>query len=319
MFHCFKKIFNVSKKIVNVSNFFWQFLIFLRFFFLKKKFSSKFFAFLIQIYQCEKHKSNQPPQQVTTTTTAQANTQARAGALVPPSSCLAGSSHGWVPVKTHSTPVPTSVGKLGCWPALQHTTMSPRKWSAMTTWWRSKCCAISRCADHCVSMECADVPDVSNAERSGDLFNVVSRTEALRQCKLGFSTDKMVGDNKVLTARCRWYGTASVSAELQCQLRWESLRVSRRLSGQGDTDSRSWSHLWVRQRFRVEVNSKSCWSRVLECHQVRENCHLRVSCAVLTESVPWRLRAEEASAERSIVQWEQSDLREYLLLTDSNS
>ena len=52
-------------------------------------------------------------------------------------------------------------------------------------------------------MECADVPDVSNAERSGDLFNVVSRAEALRQCKLGFSTDKMVGDNKVLTARCR--------------------------------------------------------------------------------------------------------------------
>ena len=27
-------------------------------------------------------------------------------------SCLGGSSHGWVPVKTHSTPVPTSVGRL---------------------------------------------------------------------------------------------------------------------------------------------------------------------------------------------------------------
>ena len=27
-------------------------------------------------------------------------------------SCLSGSSHGWVPVKTHSTPVPTSVGRL---------------------------------------------------------------------------------------------------------------------------------------------------------------------------------------------------------------
>ena len=64
-------------------------------------------------------------------------------------------------------------------------------------------------------MECADVPDVSNAERSDDLSNVASRAEALRQCKLGFSTDKMVGDNKVLTARCRWYGTASVSAECQ--------------------------------------------------------------------------------------------------------
>ena len=67
----------------------------------------------------------------------------------------------------------------------------------------------------CVSMECADVPDVSNVERSGDLSNVVSRTETLRQCKLGFSTDKTVGDNKVLTARCMWYGTASVSAECQ--------------------------------------------------------------------------------------------------------
>ena len=61
----------------------------------------------------------------------------------------------------------------------------------------------------------ADVPDVSNAERSGDLSNVLSRLEALRQCKLGFSTDKMVGDNKVLTARCRWCGTASVSDECQ--------------------------------------------------------------------------------------------------------
>ena len=64
-------------------------------------------------------------------------------------------------------------------------------------------------------MECAEVLDVSNAERSADLSNVLSRAEALRQCKLGFSTDTMVGDNKVLTARCRWYGTASVSAECQ--------------------------------------------------------------------------------------------------------
>ena len=64
-----------------------------------------------------------------------------------------------------------------------------------------------------MSMECAHVPDVSNAERSDDLSNVASGAEALRQCKLGFSSDKMVGDNKVLTARCRWYGTASVSAD----------------------------------------------------------------------------------------------------------
>ena len=60
-------------------------------------------------------------------------------------------------------------------------------------------------------MECADVPDVSNTVRSGDLSNVVSLAEALWQCKLGFSTDKMVGDNKVLTARCRF----SVPAECQ--------------------------------------------------------------------------------------------------------
>ena len=33
-------------------------------------------------------------------------------------SCLGGSSHGWVPVKTHSTPVPTSVGRL--WVAHWH-------------------------------------------------------------------------------------------------------------------------------------------------------------------------------------------------------
>ena len=66
----------------------------------------------------------------------------------------------------------------------------------------------------CVLMECADVPDVSIAERSGDLQCRVPRG-ALRQCKLGFSTDKMVGDNKALTARCRWYGTASVPPECQ--------------------------------------------------------------------------------------------------------
>ena len=33
--------------------------------------------------------------------------------------------------------------------------------------------------------------------------------------ELGISTDKMVSDNKVLTTRCRWYVTASFSAECQ--------------------------------------------------------------------------------------------------------
>ena len=32
-------------------------------------------------------------------------------------------------------------------------------------------------AEQCVSMECADVPDVSNPERSGDLSNVASCAE----------------------------------------------------------------------------------------------------------------------------------------------
>ena len=35
------------------------------------------------------------------------------------------------------------------------------------------------------------------------------------QYKPEFSTDKMVDDNEVLTVRCRWNGTLSVSAERQ--------------------------------------------------------------------------------------------------------
>ena len=34
----------------------------------------------------------------------------KAGALVSPSSCLGEGPHGWVPVDTHSTPVPSSTG-----------------------------------------------------------------------------------------------------------------------------------------------------------------------------------------------------------------
>ena len=64
-------------------------------------------------------------------------------------------------------------------------------------------------------MEGAEVLDVSNAERSDDLSNVASRAEALRQCKLVLSTNKMVGDNKVLIASCRWNGTSSDPAECQ--------------------------------------------------------------------------------------------------------
>ena len=35
----------------------------------------------------------------------------KAGALVSPSSCLGEGPHGWVPVDTHSTPVPSSTGE----------------------------------------------------------------------------------------------------------------------------------------------------------------------------------------------------------------
>ena len=144
-----------------------------------------------------------PPQSVTTTTTtAQANTQARAGASGDSPSCLGGSSHGVGPGQNPQYTRAHFGGKaVGCSLALQHTTMSPRKRNTITTWMRSKCYAIARNAEQCVSMECADVPDVSNALRD-DLSNVVSRAETLRQCKLGFSTDKMVGDNNFLTARC---------------------------------------------------------------------------------------------------------------------
>ena len=39
------------------------------------------------------------------------STVCKAGALVSPSSCLDGEPHGWVPVDTHSTPVPSSTGE----------------------------------------------------------------------------------------------------------------------------------------------------------------------------------------------------------------
>ena len=42
-------------------------------------------------------------------------------------SCLGGSSHVWVPVRTHSTLVPTSVRRLWVAHQLHHTTMSQRK------------------------------------------------------------------------------------------------------------------------------------------------------------------------------------------------
>ena len=46
-----------------------------------------------------------------------------------------GSSHGWVPVDTHSTPVPTTVGRL--WVAQNHTSPIPLTAPA---WQRSNIC-----------------------------------------------------------------------------------------------------------------------------------------------------------------------------------
>ena len=105
---------------------------------------------------------------------------------------------------------------------------------------QSNCCAISRCAEQCVFMECADVLDVSNAERRGDLSNVVSHgsTVAVQACvqhrqdgrrQTGPHSEMQVVRNSISFSR----------VSEQCQLRWESLQVSRRLLGQGDINSRS--------------------------------------------------------------------------------
>ena len=68
--------------------------------------------------QCDTTK--RPPTFTTTFTT-----HARAGALVPPPSCLGGGPHRWVPVKTHSTPVRTSVRRL--WVAQHKTPHEPKR------------------------------------------------------------------------------------------------------------------------------------------------------------------------------------------------
>ena len=52
----------------------------------------------------------------------------------------------------------------------------------------------------------------SKVERSS---KAVFRAEAPRQCKLEINMNNVVGDSKVLTARCRWNRTVSVSAECQ--------------------------------------------------------------------------------------------------------
>ena len=68
-------------------------------------------------------------------------------------------------------------------------------------------------AELCLPEESADVPGVSNAERSGDFFNVVFHAEHCGSNKLGFSTDHVVGGNKAVMEKCLWNGTFSVPAE----------------------------------------------------------------------------------------------------------
>ena len=58
-------------------------------------------------------------------------------------------------------------------------------------------------AEQCVSLECANVLDVSNAERSDDLTKVVFRSEVLCLHLSTSSTDHVVGSNNSVTARCR--------------------------------------------------------------------------------------------------------------------
>ena len=55
-------------------------------------------------------------------------------------------------------------------------------------------------SSHQFSTECADVPEVSKEKRNDDLSSRAS-SEAPQQCKPEFSSDKMIGDNKILTAR----------------------------------------------------------------------------------------------------------------------
>ena len=68
-------------------------------------------------------------------------------------------------------------------------------------------------AEQCLLVVCADVPDGSDALRQDELHKMVFNSEASWQCNPGFSTDKVVGGNRAVTAHCRWNGTFPVQAE----------------------------------------------------------------------------------------------------------
>ena len=124
---------------------------------------------------------------------------------------LCGGPHGWVPVDTHSTPVlpkreeavgsSTSTTPNSC--GSDNTAQSRREWKVH-----------SQHGSGARNVPQPGASQLSNEERNDDLSSTVP-SETPWQCKPEFSTDKMVGDNKILTARCRWNGTVSVPAECQ--------------------------------------------------------------------------------------------------------
>ena len=79
---------------------------------------------------CEIHKPNYLNQSRTTTITAQANTQARSGALMAHRPACVGPGQNPQYTRAHF-----GGEAVGCSPTPQHTTMSPRKRATITTLW----------------------------------------------------------------------------------------------------------------------------------------------------------------------------------------
>ena len=108
-----------------------------------------------------------------------------------PPFCLGGSSHGWVPVKTHSTTRAHFGGEaVGCSPTPRHHINEPKKTQHNNNMVAEQLlCDLSvrrasvmrslGAQNKCVPMECAEVPDVCNTVRSDGLSKVVSRAETL--------------------------------------------------------------------------------------------------------------------------------------------
>ena len=89
-------------------------------------------------------------------------------------------------------------------------------------------------------MECADVPDVQCGVKRGPLQCRVPRGNTVTvQAWVQYVQDgrRQQGPDSEMQVVRNSISFSRVSE--QCQLRWESLRVSRRLSGQGDIDIRS--------------------------------------------------------------------------------